>query len=112
MTGILAGLASFLTAVSLVVAAMAGRTARGVAKRTLSREDTQQALDAQNRLLDRYEKRIEVQDERLAAQDKRIELLERTAEDAIADRNRLVAAHRQCEKDLELIKLELQGRLQ
>ena len=73
------------TLIASVTGGYAAIAARRTEKRTATREETQQALDAQGELLDRYEKRIES--------------LEATVE-------RTLARHAECEARLFLIERE------
>lgn len=107
---ILAGLdatqsfAAVLTVVAAVLGSYAAVVARRTEGRSATREETQQALEAQDNLLDRYERRIGVLEARCEVQDKKIE-------DALARAMTGEQAHRECERKLEMALLEIDRRL-
>lgn len=89
-----------LTAVAAVLASYAVIKQRQNEGKSIGKDELQQALDAQNGLMDRYEKRIE----RLEA---RIEVTEKKAEDAIAARDEMNLKHRSCESRLALAEARI-----
>lgn len=95
--------AAVMTAVAAVLGSYAAVVAKRTEGRSATREEIQQALDAQTGLLDRYERRIKTLEDRSARQDTMIE-------DALGRAMNAEQAHRDCEKKLEIAILEVQGR--
>jgi septal ring factor EnvC (AmiA/AmiB activator) len=83
-----------LTSLAALLGAYAALKARSIDAKTATRKETQQALDAQSVLLDRYESRI-------ATLEDHVETIEKTAEDAIAARNEMRRMHKECERSLQ-----------
>lgn len=98
---ILGGLATILSGIAGTYAVI---MARRTEARSATREETQQALEAQSGLLDRYEKRIE-------SLESKVQSLEKTADDALGRAMSAESAHRDCEQRLEVALLEMQGRM-
>lgn len=96
MSSLLSVLGGTFTALAAVVASYAALKARQVDQKTQTRQETQQALDAQSALLNRYEKRIGW----LETEYHKIQV---TAEDALAARNEMIHAHQRCESDLAAV---------
>ena len=84
---LLGGITALLSACATWYAVAASRRTE---KRTATREETQQALDAQDKLLDRYEKRIEK--------------LEDSVKSAVADAAMAKTHNASCEHRLALIE--------
>lgn len=89
----------FLGAVSSLMGAYAVIQSRRTEQRSATREETQQALDAQNVLLDRYEKRIEHLETRNNA-------LHGQVNKALGQLAIAKETHKECEKNLKITKKE------
>lgn len=94
------GLGAVATAFGSFMGGWAALRARATEKKSASREETQQALDAQTALLDRYEKRIaylEGQNEKLHAK----------VNDVLARNAMQSEAHKDCERRLALAEARI-----
>jgi hypothetical protein len=89
-----------LTAIAAVLGAYAAIKARSTEARTATREETQQALDAQDRLLDRYEAKI-------IELERRVDRCEVVADRALAGRNEARLMHRECERRLKIAEARI-----
>lgn len=96
-----------LTAIAALLSGYAAVKARKTDDRAATREETQQALDAQSNLLTRYERRIDAQDKEIATLRERIAIVEAKAEDAIAARNEVAAKHTECERRLAALEASI-----
>lgn len=93
------------TALAAILGAYAALKARRTEGRAADREETQQVLNAQATLLDRYEKRID-------KLERKVHSLERKAEDLLVARDEVTAMHRDCTQRLRIAEariLELGG---
>ena len=82
-----------LTAIAALLGGYAALKARSIDDKTATREETQQALNAQSALLDRYEKRIAQLETQVAG-------IRQTADDAVAARNEMKLIHEECDRSL------------
>lgn len=96
-----------LTGIAALLGGYAALKARQVEGRTATREETQQALNAQSELLNRYETRIEDQETLISS-------LRTKIDRALELQIKMAKAHQQCEASLEVeqnARKQLESRL-
>jgi hypothetical protein len=86
-------LGGILTAAAALLGAYAALKAKRIDDKTATRAETQQALDAQGLLLNRYEKRIGILE-------KQVDAIQDIADGAIAARNEMRLIHKECDRSL------------
>lgn len=100
LTDVFPWLGGFITALAALLGAYAALKAKRIDNRNVTRQETQQSLNAQNVLLDRYEKRITTLEEK-------VELSSTKLESAMAAREEAIAAHQECESKLAAIEARI-----
>lgn len=100
MAELLPWIGGISTAIAAVLGAYATIKARHTETQSADREETQQALDAQAALLNRYETRIEKLEQK-------VDTVEHRADDAIAAKGEFQLMHQDCERRLRLAEARI-----
>lgn len=100
MSELLPWIGGISTALAAVLGAYATIKARHTETQSADREETQQALDAQSALLNRYEQRIDKLESKVAD-------VEAKAEDAITAKGEFQIMHKDCERRLAIAEARI-----
>lgn len=92
-----AAISAVMAGIAAILGSWAVVQSRKTEGRSLAREETQQAIDAQTGLLNRYETAIADRDKKIEALEAKVDALEARVEDALGARAAAESGKRDCE---------------